>query len=131
VNVTADTNVLVRAMVRDNQAQTVASERILRTARRVVITLPTWCEFVWVLGQVYRVPHPDIVTAISGLRDAENVVTDHESVAAGLLALQAGGDFADCAMAHEGRRLGGEVFVSFDRKAVRLVRAQGHRAELL
>jgi predicted nucleic-acid-binding protein len=32
--------------------------------------------------------------------------------------LKAGGDFADGAIAWEGRWLGGETFVSFDKKAV-------------
>lgn len=45
--------------------------------------------------------------------------------------LEAGGDFADGAIAYEGRWLGGETFVSFDRKAVSLLMAQGQSARLL
>jgi len=45
--------------------------------------------------------------------------------------LDAGGDFADGAIAYEGRWLGGDIFVSFDRKAVRLMEAQGDSAQLL
>jgi predicted nucleic-acid-binding protein len=45
--------------------------------------------------------------------------------------LQAGGDFADGAIAYEGAWLGGETFVSFDKGAVALLSAQGRSASLL
>ena len=47
------------------------------------------------------------------------------------LAVEAGGDFADGVIAHEGRWLGGETFVSFDRQAVKLLAAQGEAVKLL
>lgn len=53
------------------------------------------------------------------------------AVEAGLSALDAGGDFADGAVAHEGEWLGAEEFVSFDSKAISLLQAQGSRARLL
>jgi predicted nucleic-acid-binding protein len=45
--------------------------------------------------------------------------------------LEAGGDFADGAIAFEGHWLGGKEFVSFDKQAVTLLRAQGQEARLL
>jgi len=45
--------------------------------------------------------------------------------------LNAGGDFADGVIAYKGSWLGAETFVSFDRKAVKLVEAQGEAARLL
>lgn len=45
--------------------------------------------------------------------------------------LAMGGDFADGVIAFEGRRLGGEIFASFDRKAVELVASAGGSAKLL
>jgi predicted nucleic-acid-binding protein len=39
--------------------------------------------------------------------------------------LAAGGDFADGVIAFDGRRLGGDVFTSFDKKALELVAASG------
>lgn len=50
---------------------------------------------------------------------------------AGLALLEAGGDFADGIMAHEGRGLGGETFVSFDKKATALLSQQGEATRLL
>jgi len=48
-----------------------------------------------------------------------------------LLSSKRGGDFADGAVAYEGKGLVGETFVSFDRKAVALVTGQGYSAEFL
>ncbi|MFA8593984.1 VapC toxin family PIN domain ribonuclease, partial [Xanthomonas campestris pv. campestris] len=45
--------------------------------------------------------------------------------------LDAGGDFADGVIAYEGNWLGGETFVSFDKKAVVLLTAQGQSTRLL
>ncbi len=53
------------------------------------------------------------------------------AVEAGLALLEAGGDFADGLIAHEGQWLGGEMFVSFDRQAVALLKTRGVAAELL
>ena len=66
--------------------------------------------------------------AITQLCDAENVSVDRPLVAAGVVMMQAGGDFADGVIAHEGRMLGAEVFVSFDSNAVKLLTAQGVKA---
>lgn len=56
---------------------------------------------------------------------------DRPAVEAGLALLEAGGDFADGAIAFEGHWLGREVFVSFDKQAVSLLKAQGHNAQLI
>jgi predicted nucleic-acid-binding protein len=45
--------------------------------------------------------------------------------------LEAGGDFADGVIAFEGRWLGGETFVSFDKQAVKLLKSAGEAARLL
>ncbi|MGA8531568.1 MAG: hypothetical protein WB622_17745 [Acidobacteriaceae bacterium] len=50
---------------------------------------------------------------------------------AGVAVLRGGGDFADGVIAWEGRGLGGETFVSFDRKAVAAMTALGETARVL
>ncbi len=50
---------------------------------------------------------------------------------AGLAVLDAGGDFADGLIAFEGQWLGGETFVSFDKKAVALIEKRGQAARVL
>jgi predicted nucleic-acid-binding protein len=52
-------------------------------------------------------------------------------VEAGLAILKAGGDFADGVIAYEGAWLGGETFVSFDKKAISLIAKQGQQAIVL
>lgn len=131
MKVAADTNVLVRAVVRDEVAQAETAVRVLTEATVIAVALPCLCEFVWVLRRVYGFQPADIAAAIRTLLAAANVETDRLAVEAGLAVLEAGGDFADGVIAFEGRCLGGEVFVSFDRKAVALLAAQGEVVRLL
>ena len=44
---------------------------------------------------------------------------------------EADGDVADGVIAFEGRRLGGSIFTSFDRRAVELIAATGAETRLL
>jgi predicted nucleic-acid-binding protein len=60
-----------------------------------------------------------------------NVVVNRPAVDAGLALLEAGGDFADGVIAYEGSWLGAEVFVSFDKNAVKLMEAQGESVRRL
>lgn len=131
MKITADTNVLVRAVVRDDVQQARAAAKALKDAELIAISLTSLCEFVWVLRRVYNIGPADISAAIEALLNAGNVTVDRPAVDAGLAILNAGGDFADGLIAHEGRWLGGESFVSFDKKAVSLLSAQGQQAKLL
>ena len=72
-----------------------------------------------------------ISNAIEALIAAGNVAVDRPAVDAGLALLKAGGDFADGLIAYEGAWLGGETFVSFDKKAISLITEQGGQARLL
>jgi len=79
----------------------------------------------------YDTARPVIAGAIRLLMNMRNVVVNRPAVEAGLTVLDAGGDFADGVIAFDGRWLGGETFVSFDRKAVKLLEGQGIAALLL
>ena len=131
MKVTVDTNVLVRAVVRDDEQQAAVAAALLLDAEIVAVTGPSLCEFVWVLRRVYRFDAGDIVAAVEALLAAANVVVDRPAAEAGLAMLKAGGDFADGVIAHEGRWLGAETFVSFDKQAVVLLAGQGLQARLL
>lgn len=130
MKLTVDTNVLVRAVMRDHAVQARTAAKALTGAELIAVTLPCLCEFAWVLRKVYGLAGADIVVAIRALVAAGNVEADRQGAEAGLKMLEAGGDFADGVIAHEGRWLGGETFVSFDRKAVSRLKAQGHSARL-
>ena len=131
MKITADTNVLVRAVVGDDPAQSQAAIAALRGAEQIAVALPALCEFVWVLRRVYAFPVAEISAAIQALMAAGNVQLDRVAVEAGLAQLEAGGDFADAVIAQEGQWLGGHIFVSFGRQAVALLQKRGVAAELL
>ncbi len=86
---------------------------------------------MWVLKRGYRYDNETIATAIQHLMASAAVRLDRPAAEAGLAMLLAGGDFADGCIAFEGTRLGGEVFCSFDRQAVRLLHVAGQKAVLV
>ena len=71
------------------------------------------------------------LTLVRALTSANNVETNLPAVDAGLAMLDAGGDFADGVIAYEGRWLGAETFVSFDKKAVQMLVDRGMAARTL
>ncbi|WP_449369461.1 type II toxin-antitoxin system VapC family toxin [Thiomonas sp.] len=131
MKVAVDTNVLVRAVVRDDPAQGDIAAMVLAEAELIAVALPCLCEFVWVLLRVYSFQPADAASAIRALLAAANVEVNRPAVESGLLMLDAGGDFADGVIAYEGLWLGCESFVSFDKKAVALLADQGLSTRLL
>jgi predicted nucleic-acid-binding protein len=131
VRVIADTNVLLRAIVGDDAKQSRAAIRALEQAETVVVSQHALCELVWVLDRSYGVSRANIAATIRQLRDTKNVALERPVVDAGLAVLDADGDFADGVIAYEGTWLGGEIFVSFDKKAVALLSTQGHKSRVL
>ena len=131
MKVAVDTNVLVRAVVRDDPTQASVAAKVLTDAELIAVALPCLCEFVWVLRRIYDFQPSDAATAIRALLAVANVEVNRPAVEAGLSVLEAGGDFADGVIAYEGNWLGGETFVSFDKKAVAILMAQGQSARLL
>lgn len=131
MKITADTNVLVRAAVMDDPVQSRLAVDALLEAEIVAVTLPSLCEFVWVLVRGYKRSAADVAGAVRKLIESACVVADRPAVEAGLAVFERGGDFADGVIAFEGRRMGGLVFTSFDRDAVDLVEATGGEARLL
>ncbi|MCL2345364.1 MAG: type II toxin-antitoxin system VapC family toxin [Desulfobulbus sp.] len=131
MKITADTNVLLRTLVDDDEAQTARAVALLETAKQVAVSLQTLCELVWVLRGCYGVGRTDLAAAVRSLLNTRNVVVNRPATEAGLALLEAGGDFADGVIAYDGTWLGAEIFVSFDKKAVSLLTRQGQAARLL
>ncbi len=131
MKVAADTNVLLRAAVRDDPQQALSAAHILRTADLVAIPVEALCEFAWVMRSSYKRGAPDVARSIRSLVASPNVFTNIPAVEAGLALLDKGGDFADGVIAYEGDWLGAEEFVSFDKQAVSLLKAQGRKTRLL
>ena len=130
MKITADTNVLVRALTEDHAEQSKIAQSILGNAEIVALAIPTLCELVWVL-RGYKIGPNDIAGAIRRLLNSVNVTVNRPAAEAGLAFLEAGGDFADGAIAYEGKWLGADTFVSFDKKTVTLIETQGGFARLL
>jgi predicted nucleic-acid-binding protein len=131
MKITIDTNILVRAVVRDDEKQAEAAVKLLREAEIIAVSAPCLCEFVWVLRRVYGFGQQDISAALVALLNVGNVAVNRPAADAGLAVLDTGGDFADGVIAFEGSWLGGDTFVSFDKKAVSLIAKQGQPAKLL
>lgn len=131
MKITADTNVLVRAVVQDDPHQARQAATLLLEADLVAVPVPALCEFVWVLHRGYKKSPAEIAKAIRRLMNSANVVLNRPAVEAGLSLFENGGDFADGVIAYEGNWLGADEFISFDEKAVSLLQSQGNRARLL
>jgi len=131
VKIIADTNVLLRAIVGDDAAQERVAIETLERAELVAISAHSLCELVWVLERGYKTARGDIASVIRQMLDMRNVVVNRPAIEAGLHLLEAGGDFADGVIAFEGSWMGGETFVSFDKKAISLMNRHGRQARLL
>lgn len=125
MKIIADTNVLVRAIADDDKVQSPIAKAELDSAELVALTLPALCELCWVFLRGYKMSGQEVAGMVRVLISASNVKVDEQAVEAGLAFLDGGGDFADGVIAHEGQWLGGEIFVSFDRKAIGLLEARG------
>lgn len=128
MTITSDTNVLARFLIRDHPAQALLADQVISDATLIIVPIATLCELLWVLRTSYRLGRTEMISVIEVLLRMEKLKLDRDAVKAGLAMLQAGGDFSDGVIAHEGRTLGNATFVSFDRKAVALLRAQGYTA---
>lgn len=131
MRITPDTNLFVRVFVDDHPQQASLARSALSAAESIAVSLQSVCEFVWVLRRGYRRSSAEIADAIRALISGDNVEADRPAIEAGLALLEAGGDFADGVIAFEGAALGADEFVSFDRRAVRLLAACGEAARLL
>lgn len=130
MKIIADTNVLVRALVEDDPRQSALAQQLLVNADLVAIPAVTLCKVCWVLARSYKIARSDVIAAIRGLISSENVVVDASAVEAGLAVMNAGGDFADGIIADHGQWLGGEVFASFDERALKVLEKAGRAVYL-
>ncbi|MFI5311428.1 MAG: PIN domain-containing protein [Gemmatimonadales bacterium] len=116
-----DTNVLIRLVLHDDEAQARAAERLVVRARREETTLfvadVVLCEFVWVLARRAGLARADIADALDRLLRTELIaVSDAATVDGALAAYRAGrGDFADYLIREQSRAVEATEVVTFDR----------------
>jgi len=121
-----DTDVLVRFLVQDDQAQFERAQKIIgresRTGSGVLISLLVLLETEWVLRSRYSLAKTEILAAFSGLlASAELRFEDEHSIESALFAWKdSPADFADCLIGARNRELGCRATASFDVKATKL-----------
>lgn len=125
MKITADTNLLLRAILEDDQDQVVEAQTLIDRAELVAVPVPVFCEMVWTMRRLYKRSADEIANAIEALLQVETVATDRPAVEAGLAVLRRGGDFADGVIAWHGMALGGTVLATFDKAGIRVLEATG------
>jgi predicted nucleic-acid-binding protein len=125
--VVADTNIVARLVMQDDEQQFQAAARLVGAATKIAVPSIVFCELVWVLRSSYKRDSQYIAKAIRGLLQIKTLVTDDDAVLAGLQMLESNGDFADGVVQYTGNQLAGgsSIFVSFDKAAVTRFLASG------
>ena len=121
-----DTNVLVRFLVRDDEAPFERARRLIKrevsAGRRVFVNQLVIMETEWVLRSRYAVSKQQITETLSGLLGAADVQLEDEHTVEQALFFwkDATADFADCLIGAKNRRLGCRATASCDAKASKL-----------
>ena len=127
MSIAIDTNVLVRLLVRDDEAQYAAAQRLVDQAAAaeepVLIVLGALLETEWVLRSRYRLDKASIAGAFTALLESGDVELEHPPTVEEALygwAQHPGADFADCLLTARAAHLGRSRFLTFDAGAARL-----------
>ncbi|MDH4392420.1 MAG: type II toxin-antitoxin system VapC family toxin [Aquabacterium sp.] len=131
MSIAIDTNVLVRLLVQDDEAQFAAARRLVDAAavaeEPVLIMLGALLETEWVLRSRYKLDKASISGAFVQLPESGDVAIEHEPTVEEALHLwtQASrADFADCLRSARAAHLGRSRCVTFDVEASRLPHAE-------
>ena len=115
-----DTNVLIRFLVEDDEAQSRRATKLIEGAvardEQLFVSDIVMCETVWVLASAYRFSRAEIVDALSQLLRARSAVfSSADNIARALDAYRKGrGDFADYLIREHARSAGAETVATFD-----------------
>ena len=117
---------LVRLLVRDDDAQYAAAQRLVNQASAaeepVLIVLGALLETEWVLRSRYKLDKASI-GALTSLLESSDVEFEHPPTVEEALYVWAqhpGADFADCLLTARAAHLGRSRFLTFDAGAARL-----------
>ena len=120
-----DTNVLVRFLMNDDEAQAQQVYRLFKTAEAqqepLLVPLLVVLELFWVLESAYRLSRSEILEVMDDLLLMpilvfENRAALHRFVAE---ARDINADLSDLLIAHSAQAAGAEEVLTFDRKALR------------
>lgn len=121
-----DTNILVRYLTQDDEAQAAVASRFIETqlsAQRPGLIGPVvLCELVWVLETCFGHTRLELAPLLWKLLAAEEfrIQGRDQAVAAVQVYESTGADFADALLGLHNQRAGCETTLTFDKKAARL-----------
>ena len=121
-----DTNVLVRFLVRDDEAQFEKARRLIRrevaAGRRVFVSQLVLLETEWVLRSRYGLQKIEIIEVVSALLGANDVQFEDEPAIEEALFVwkDRSVGFADCLIGAQNKRLGCSATATSDVKASKL-----------
>ena len=121
-----DTNVLVRFLLRDDEAQFQKANKLIQwevtAGRGVLVSQLVLLETEWVLRSRYGFSKIQLLEVIASLLDTRDIQLEGEqSVEEAIYQWkEANADFADCLIAARHRRLGCSATATFDARAVKL-----------
>lgn len=124
-----DTDVLLRLLLRDDEAQARRAlafvERSVRDGEVLHVSLPVLCELTWLLaGRTANLGREELAATVERLLDTHGIeLQSRDAVREALADYRAGdADFADCLMGRLDRRAGCRDTATFD---LRLARSEG------
>ncbi len=112
-----DTNVIIRILTHDDPAQLAAIGRLFESNPDETFLVPdvVLAEVVWTLRATYRWERTQIAAALRRLAAKPDVeFANRDQVDAALIALEAGGDFADELILARARADGCSALATFD-----------------
>ena len=121
-----DTNVLVRFLLRDDEAQFQKANKLIQqevtAGRGVLVSQLVLLETEWVLRSRYGFSKIQLLEVIASLLDTRDIqLEDEQSVEEAIYQWKdANAAFADCLIAARHRRLGCSATATFDARAVKL-----------
>ena len=120
-----DTNVLIRYLVQDDEAQAARAAALIEDAvqrgEAFFVTQIVLCEVVWVLKAAYGRDRAEIAKTLSAvIRTAQFAIQEPALVHRSLTSYERGpADFADCLLAEQAVEAGCEWIATFDKGLVR------------
>ena len=120
-----DTNVIVRYLTQDDDAQSAAASKLISNLNQDqpgYICSVVLAEICWVLSKSYKENRDDISDAVEGLLRSNDLVVENSEASYRALAVYRDStsiDFADALIAETASLAGAEEIVTFDQKAAK------------
>jgi predicted nucleic-acid-binding protein len=119
--ISVDTNVLVRFLVRDDQAQAARARRMIDACvvagDACLVTNLVLCELEWVLESVYHAARADVASAVNALLSTPPFEMEDVTIVERAVRLysKGKGDLSDYLLGEVGRARGARTTYTFDR----------------